>query len=137
MLELDKLTAAERQQAVTVAASEPPLLALAQSCQTVLTDHGFWLERYGSSLGCTWVRFRRVVHEDPRSVATQVFLIAHDAEGQAFLADDYLVQDHGLTQESRRHGVWPYVTAEDLEESMRQTLRTVRAWARESPAELT
>ena len=131
MLDLDKQLAAEQELETRPSSAETPLLALAQSCQSVLADHGFWLERYGSSLGCTWVRFRRIVREDASGVCSQVYLLAHDAEGQAFLVDDYLVQDRGQTQEELRHESWAYADEQDMHEAMRTVLGTLRAWSRE------
>lgn len=108
---------------------EPPVVTLAQSCQGLLAPHGFWLERYGSSLGLNWVRFRRVLRDSAMGVCTQVFLVAHDRESQQFLADDYLVQDRLLLDEADRHAAWSYADVDELPAVMQAVCRTLQEWA--------
>ena len=115
------------------AGREPPLVLLAQHCQGGLAAHGFWLERYGSSLGLTWVRFRRMVRDDPAGPYTEVFLVAHDQETQQFLADDYLVHHHTVCDEPQRHAAWHYAYDAELPAVMAAVARTLQQWAASAP----
>ncbi|HLI29082.1 MAG TPA: hypothetical protein VKZ60_18595 [Chloroflexota bacterium] len=135
MLDAQKRAAARREAPPSQEAGrEPPLVALAQSCQGALAAHGFWLERYGSSLGLTWVRFRRLLRDEPTGPYTQVFLVAHDQETQQFLADDYLVHRQAVSDEAARHAAWHYANAEELPAVMGAVVRTLQQWAASPPA---